>query len=372
MRSLLLIAGREFRTYVATLSFWLSLAIAPLGGGIALMLTPGPPAPLLISIQATDGDLRRQAQAALAEAGKLEGRTFAFAKDGAAVTLIARSARLLDMNFSAGFPLSPSGRVLAARTIEREASRRAASPVLEIHESQDAASKGPDVAGLARFATMTMLWLTLTGSLGMLLQAVVRERANCSLETLLAAVAPRQIVAGKILGIGTVSLLVLAVWLGSVFVLSSLQPADAGLAPAILANMARSSLLLRDAAIYVCAFGFYGALTVMLGALARDSAGAQNAARPMFVVLLVAFLAALLSVSRSASLDWLIYLPPFTPFLLLVKSPDSVAFTPQLILLLLMLAGAWGCTLLAERLISAAPGISHIFGRSRLPIQSVG
>ena len=36
MSPILLIAEREFRTYVATLSFWLSLAIAPLAAATAL------------------------------------------------------------------------------------------------------------------------------------------------------------------------------------------------------------------------------------------------------------------------------------------------------------------------------------------------
>ena len=64
-----------------------------------------------------------------------------------------------------------------------------------------------------------------------------------------------------------------------------------------------------------------GAATLVVGALARDAASAQNFARPVFLVLLVAFFAALATPPGASS--WLLYVPPLTPFLLLVNSGGS-------------------------------------------------
>ena len=151
----------------------------------------------------------------------------------------------------------------------------------------------PDVAMLSRLVAMMMLWLTLTGSLGMLLQAVVRERANRALESLLAAAQGWEIVTGKMLGVGAVSLLVLASWLGSAAAFSLFCHRRREWCPPYLASLAQPLTLLRDGLIYICAFAFYGAITVALGAMARDSAAAQNLVRPMFVLLLAAFFVAL-------------------------------------------------------------------------------
>lgn len=353
----LLIAEREFRTYVMTLSFWLSLAIVPLAGSATLFWGGGHPAPVPVSIEAGNPGLRQSARAALAEAGRLEGKSFVFGERGEKFVLSQRDGLTIDMTIADGFPLSPMGRALVAHLVERDEARRFArtSPlVVEKPNTPSGAPAGADAAALSRFAAMMMLWLIMTGSLGMLLQAVVRERANRALESLLAAARPWQIVAGKILGVGAVSLLVLATWLGSILVLSCVQPAAGGLVPTILANIAKPHALAWDAAIYVCAFAFYGAVTVAVGAMARDSAAAQNAARPLFVLLLAAFLVALFRVGKSSATAW-IYFPPFTPFLLLMNSSDRVAFMPQALLLGFLLLTALITSLMAARLLSAAP-----------------
>jgi len=212
-----------------------------------------------------------------------------------------------------------------------------------------------------------MLWLTLTGSLGMLLQAVARERANRALESLLASARGWEIVAGKLLGVGAVSLLILIAWLGSAAFFSAFSTPGAGLIPAVLADFARPLTLLRDALIYVCAFGFYGAATLVLGAMARDSASAQNVARPLFLLLLAAFFIALATPAGAPS--WLTYIPPLTPFLLLVNSAENVAVMSQAILLAILIAASGGLMLLAARLLCVAPQTYHIFKTGRAKTQ---
>lgn len=275
-----LIAGREFRAYVATASFWVALLVGPLvtAGGLLLMAhqpTQAPPQTLTLSP---------------AQGGAVEAR------------------------FSAGFPASAPEQARIVRLIAQDSALQG-----RLHLVATPARPPLDAAAISRFAVMMMLWMTLAGSLGMLLQATVRERANRALESLLAAASPWDIVSGKLIGIGGVSLLVVAAWLGSTAVAALIASRSGGMAGALVRQLAEPAALLRATGIYVITFAFYGLTTVAIGARARDSADAQNLARPMFAVLLAVFFAALVSAGGGASgLGWLVYAPPFTPFLLLL------------------------------------------------------
>ncbi len=310
-----LIAEREFRTYAGTLSFWAALLFGSLAAGGGLMLLESghhASVPVSVQVVSRDAALVPEVEAALNEAGAAEGRRFVFGASDTTMTIRARTPHDVNLDFAPGFPLSPTGRSLVASILERDAARRAANAVpLTVHPvvTQDT-SRPRNGAAVVRFLLMLMLWLTLTGSLGMLLQAVVRERATRALESLLASAEAWQIMAGKLIGVGGISFLVLAAWLGS-SVASAIIAPQTGLAQAIFAELASPVPLLRAAVIYVLAYAFYGSITIALGAMARDSASAQNLSRPMFIVLVVAFFMALASaMGNMASFQWLLYIPP--------------------------------------------------------------
>jgi ABC-2 type transport system permease protein len=191
----------------------------------------------------------------------------------------------------------------------------------------------------------------------MLLQAVVRERTNRALESLLAAARPWQIVFGKLIGVGAVSLLVLGTWLGSTALLAPLTPTTGGYAGTLIHGLADPALLLRAAAVYVAAFAFYGLTTVAVGAAARDAAAAQNLSRPMFTVLLAAFFAALAAVGGGAGqLAWLVYVPPFAPFMLLLEPPGTYSLSTEVVALVLMGVATMIACWMAVRGLQLAPG----------------
>jgi len=282
IRRIGLIAGREFRAYAMTASFWVALAVGPLLMGAALLLSGG--------------------QGAGA------------AQPAATLTLTQDRSGAVTAEFGEGFPLSVQGRAQFADLLRRDGKIHGAVRVVEPEPKSNI-----DSDALRRFALLMMLWMTLAGSLGMLLQAVVRERSNRALESLLAAARPADIVFGKLLGVGAVSLLVVSTWLGSSAAMGALAPSSGGTVASLLQGLADPAVLLRAAAIYVLAFGFYGLATVAIGALARDNADAQNLARPMFATLLVVFFTAMASTAGAHSLAWLVYIPPFTPFMLLIQ-----------------------------------------------------
>jgi len=343
-----LIAEREFRTYAATWSFWLALLLGPLLMAGALLAAGGPPKAVEFRVSASDPQLAGAARAAIAEALTVEGNRVAPASDkGAKLHIQATPSGGAILAFDPDFPLTPSGRMLVLRTLEAERVAGLVAPE-DAPPLILAPSPPEDLTQASRFAVVLMLWLSLTGSLGMLLQAVVRERSNRALETLLASASPWAIVIGKVVGVGLVSMLVLGAWLGSAGIAAALTPRSAEVLPALLQAMGDPLLLARAGAIYLLAYAFYGLLTVAIGALARDTASAQNLSRPMFLVLMAAFFVALASAGGEKSgLSWLLYVPPFSPFILLMQ-PATLAAEMTACALLMVSAGAagWFATIL--------------------------
>jgi ABC-2 type transport system permease protein len=365
IRSAWLIAGREFRTYAATWSFWLALLLGPLLLGGALLAASGPPAAVQFAVASSDPQLAAAARRAVAEALTVEGQRVASgAEKGANLHIQSVRSGGAILTFDQDFPLTPSGRMLVLRTLEAQRAAARTTPNKAAAAPLVLAPSPPDdLTQASRFAVVMMLWLSLTGSLGMLLQAVVRERSNRALETLLASAGPWAIVLGKVAGVGLVSILVLGAWLGSAGIAAALAPQSANVLPALLQAMGNPLLLGRAGLIYLLAYAFYGLLTVAIGALARDSASAQNLARPMFLVLLVAFFIVFSSAGGEKSgLSWLLYVPPFSPFILLMQ-PASLAAELAACALLVVSAGAAGWV--ATILLRGALGGRLTGGRTR-------
>src|SRR5690242_15127556 len=132
-----LIAEREFRTYVATLSFWAALAVGPLAMGAGLLLSENlhGAAPAMVEVMGSDARVKQAVEAAVREAALSESRPLRFGSGGTRVTISARRQDLLDLDFASGFPLSPAARLLVARTLEREAAQRmVGAPIPTVHE----------------------------------------------------------------------------------------------------------------------------------------------------------------------------------------------------------------------------------------------
>jgi ABC-2 type transport system permease protein len=208
-------------------------------------------------------------------------------------------------------PVMALGPALAAGVLPASSSLAAAA-MLKMFEP----------AVILRFLLALFLWLALVTTLGMLLQAIVRERTSRSLETLMASVRPTELIVGKMIGVGGVTAAVMASWLLSLAIgASALLKGQLGpLAQGLLHAAADPWLMLQAVLLFVSGFSFYGALIAVIGALARDEPGAQNLARPLFGVLLMIFFAALAAgCLRMNPPAWLAWIPPFAPFLLLLK-----------------------------------------------------
>lgn len=329
MWRVLLIAEREFRAYASTASFWVALAMGPLLMAMAALAIGGvsqPPTERVISIRTDRQDVAEVAEASLSEAVALQGLRLKLAapgeEAGSQVTITDGEVRVTE-----GAPLNRFERALLNRDLHAlqlaEQMRAAgleppAPPPAFVLPSFKPNAPGSDA--LARFTPVFLLWMTLVGALGMLLQSVVRERANRALEHLLASARPAEIVFGKLLGVGAVSLLVLGSWLGAG---AAIAATPLGAAQTMLAGLTTPAALAHAGAIYIMAFLLYGSALVTIGAFAKDLPSAQNLSRPVFGLLVIIFFLAMGStIGFGEQLAWLIWVPPFTPFMLLL-SPEG-------------------------------------------------
>jgi ABC-2 type transport system permease protein len=348
MRRVGLIAGREIAAYAGVPSFWVALFMGPvlmllIGlAGRALISQPAAPSPRQVAVVATDPMLAQAAATALRAAATREGRALILKSTPAA------TAVQIETDASGNVGVQLSGEPLSQPTVamlrdeldgaaRRERLRQAgASPAIlaaadsarvVVQEAPLPAAAPTDVGRTGRFAVMMLLWMTLIGALGMLLQAIVRERTNRALESLLASARAHEIIFGKLVGVGALSLLVLGVWLGAgAAMAASPMGSLGGSLPAILLGAFADPLaLLRAGVIYILSFAMYGTALIGLGAIARDVPSAQNLSRPVFGVLLLVFFVGLADFAGTgAGLHWLAWVPLFTPFVSLMAPPGAI------------------------------------------------
>ncbi|MGE5566481.1 MAG: ABC transporter permease [Parcubacteria group bacterium] len=358
MWRILLIAEREFRAYATTASFWLALAMGPLLMGVAALglgALHREPAPRVVSIEADKPEAAAAVQGALEDAASVQGRPFKIGEGGTDLSISRGTVRIIG-----GEPLNTLEAELVRRDLyalglaEKLRARGVRVPPLPRAPAPAPAPAPRPAPGQAfgRFAPVFLLWLTLVGALGMLLQSVVRERANRALEQLLAGARPPEIVFGKLLGVGVVSLLVLGSWLAAAAAMA-LTPLAAS--SGLLTAMGSPGAVLYAGAIYLMAFLMYGSALVCVGAAAADLPSAQNLSRPVFGLLLVIFFVSLASaMGVDTGAGWLVWAPPFTPFVLLL-SPGALAPWQEAVAWLLMAATTAAVTATASRVLMISP-----------------
>jgi ABC-2 type transport system permease protein len=130
------------------------------------------------------------------------------------------------------------------------------------------------------FAVMFILFFVITMSGGYMLQSVAKEKENRTAEVLLLSISPRELMLGKVLGLGAVALAQMTVWLGGGLVLMS-----GGLVVASLAagQPLRLGFFLLAFAYFLLGYFLYASLLGAVGALAPT---AREGAQFTFIIIL--------------------------------------------------------------------------------------
>jgi ABC-2 type transport system permease protein len=180
---------------------------------------------------------------------------------------------------------------------------------------------------------------------------VVEEKATRVVEVLLAAVRPLQLLAGKVIGLGLVGLIQLAVI--GVVGLAVAMAVDAISLPAEVWGTVGSVLLW-----FLLGYAFYSSLFAVAGAIVSRQEELQNTATPLNLLLVGSFLVAFIGASNDPSSTLAMvtsYLPPTAPLVMPLRIAAGEAAGWQVAASLgIMLASTAAVVLLAARLYEGA------------------
>lgn len=133
-------------------------------------------------------------------------------------------------------------------------------------------------AYIVPFAALFIFFFVITMSSGFMLQSVTKEKENRTVEILLLSLRPRELMLGKVLGLGLVALLQMAIWVGGgLLVLGKGQSLAAGL------EQLPDGFIVWALLYFVLGYLLYASILGALGALAPT---AREGAQFTFIALL--------------------------------------------------------------------------------------
>jgi ABC-2 type transport system permease protein len=144
------------------------------------------------------------------------------------------------------------------------------TPNIEYH--QLAPSSGPDkdnpLTFIVPFATLFIFFFTITTSSGFMLTSVTREKESRTAEILLVSIKPRDLMLGKVIGLGFIALLQMSIWMGgALFGLNR----SSGLIEAVSTFSLPPGFVIWGILFFIFGYFLYASILGALGALAPNS-----------------------------------------------------------------------------------------------------
>lgn len=213
-----------------------------------------------------------------------------------------------------------------------------------VRDISEASVESDENRGFAFVGTI-LLFISIVTFGQWILLGVVEEKSNRVVEVVLGAVKPHHLMAGKIIGIGSLALAQVVV---IILIVVTLAPRTADLELPSAAAGVIASLIVW----FLLGFTFYAAAYAAAGALVSRQEEAQNAAFPLTLMLMAAYFVATFSFEgdnialRVASL-----LPPFAPMTMPMRMAGGDATLIEVVVSLgLMVVGTYGLVRLAGRI----------------------
>ncbi len=181
--------------------------------------------------------------------------------------------------------------------------------------------------------------------------SVIEEKTNRIVEVLVSSLTPFQMMLGKVLGVGLVSLLQLSIWVGALFLFQKYQAQLVGLfgVSAASGGGMGSMLPTMDPMLiavflifFVLGFLFYSSAYAAIGSMVNTVQEAQQLQTPVVVLTLAGWFSgfALLRDPTSTYAQVASLIPPLAPFVVPVRYSISRIPLPELLLYILtMIAG---------------------------------
>lgn len=180
------------------------------------------------------------------------------------------------------------------------------------------------------YGVTILFYIMIMGSATLLLNSVSKEKENRVIEMLMVSVTPRQLLTGKMLGLGLIGLFQVVIWGGTAFVLLRLSGNTFSLPPEF---QLPTGILLWGLVYFILGFMFYACLMAGLGALVPNIREASQASfvivLPMMVPL---FLISILIEDPNGTLAVVLSLVPMTsPVTMMLRLAAVTVPTWQLI-----------------------------------------
>lgn len=136
----------------------------------------------------------------------------------------------------------------------------------------EATPEGREARFIITIGTLFIFFFVLTMSSGFMLRSVTKEKENRTVEVLLVSLRPRDLMLGKILGLGTVALLQMVIWMGGGLLILGRGDSLLGMGEAIVRSIALPPGFFIWVALYF-AFGYvlYASILGAIGALAPNA-----------------------------------------------------------------------------------------------------
>ncbi|MDJ0921785.1 MAG: ABC transporter permease [Henriciella sp.] len=200
--------------------------------------------------------------------------------------------------------------------------------------TSDAASSEVTLSDQAPFivsiAMAFALWFLIFSVINYLLMGTIEERSNKIFDSLLTSVSLPSLLAGKLLAVLALALTLMAFWgIGSaaigMFASQQLSPDFANNALTVLGAALHPSLIVPAVISFILGYLMYGSLFLALGSLCDTIQEAQTLMTPLIVLLMVPLFMLTFAISDAQSpiIEAMVWIPVFTPFLLILRMPTD-------------------------------------------------
>jgi len=190
------------------------------------------------------------------------------------------------------------------------------------------------------YAVTMIFYIIILSASSLLLSSVTKEKENRVIEILMVSVTPRQLLTGKIIGLGLVGLLQTIVWVGTGRILLAQSGMTFNLSSAF---QLPPSFLLWGVVFFLLGYAVYASLMAGLGALVPNLREASQATiLVIFPLIIPIFLLSILINDPNGTLAVILSLIPFTsPVTMMLRlSAGSVPLWQTLLSALLLAATA--------------------------------
>jgi ABC-2 type transport system permease protein len=204
---------------------------------------------------------------------------------------------------------------------------------------------------LVSFTMVMLLYVNVLVYGFAVMRSIIEEKNSRILEVLLSSVTAKQLLAGKIIGVGAVGLTQVAIWLAIAGAFSLIGLSSAG---STLANVHIPAIGVVAFGIYfVLGYFLYSTMYAALGSMVSSDQEAQQVQWPAMLPIIFSIVMAtpVLQHPNSPLAFWASLVPFFTPILMFVRIMAETPPMWQILLsIVLMLLTTWGLLGLSSRI----------------------